>query len=118
MNHRSREEIDEVSEALIEACESSVRLGKPVDVAGANDVTNCASASTSLEFKENSVGAPPTLGDPNKVQLDQHPTETSKPDSKSLPAVVVKVMGSKLCKERIQRNAQRYDILLNNPVRL
>lgn len=86
-------------------------LSKPVDVAGANDVTNCALTSTSLELKQSSVGVQPKLDDPNKFPLDQHLTETLKPVSKSLPAVVVRVMESKLCKERIQRNAHRYDIL-------
>lgn len=113
LNHRSREEIDEVSEALIEACKSCVSLGKPVDVAGANNVTNCALPSTSLELKQSSVGVPPKLGDPNKVPLDQHLPETLKPNSKSLPAVLVRVMESKLCKERIQRSAQRYDGLID-----
>lgn len=113
LNHRSREEIDEVSEALIEACKSCVSLGKPVDVAGASNVSNCALTSTSLELEQSSVGVPPKLSDPSEVPLDQHLTEKLKPDSKSLPAVVVRVMESKLCKERIQRSAQRYDVLID-----
>lgn len=87
MGHRSPEDIEESSNALIQLCQSYVDARAELNPVEENRASNAAEAPENGE----------------KLNLT----------SVVLPTSLEKALESRSCKERIQRNAQRYGLLLS-----